>query len=148
MLAVKLYNTTIPSDIRRIGSTVCEIIELLNKALTGIDENIAFDIRVILNELLINAIKHGNKGDICKVVHITAGMLGSSYVFIMVRDEGDGYDYRCILDKCRDIFDETGYCGLKETGRGIMIVASLCERVKFSRSGSRITVLKKVRSEI
>ena len=57
-----------------------------------IDEELFYDIRLILDELIINGAKHGNK--CCKDKKVFLNVkLNNNEISIKVRDEGIGIDY-------------------------------------------------------
>ena len=62
-----------------------------------LDDCVKFELKVILNELILNAIKHGNKNEFSKKVKISVSISKSGYVFFLIEDEGEGYDYKCKL---------------------------------------------------
>lgn len=141
MLSVEALNFEISSDINSISSTVSGVMQYLDASSFNINECLIFDIRVILNELLINSIFHGNKKDLDKKIIIRVGVSKKGYFFIFVEDEGKGYDFKRFLNR------ETPHQELtemKEYGRGVMIIENLCDRIKFNRKGNKVIVLKKI----
>jgi serine/threonine-protein kinase RsbW len=139
-----IYNKCIPSSINRIGDTVVEVISSIEKSYGPIDESTLFDLKVILNEIVMNAVKHGNREDVNKLVKVHAGINSNGYALIVVEDEGGGYDYGCL---CRGHGPKGNGCDVfsfQESGRGIMLVNSLCDRVKVNARGNRIMVVKKL----
>lgn len=146
MKTCKLYNATVPSDINNVCHIVMDIIMYFQEYLGALQEDCIFEFKVILNELIINAMRHGNKGVESKQVHIAAGISEKGYVFIIIEDQGEGYDYRRLLHKqcCFSDVLDTDVCDMKETGRGIMIVKSLCDCIKYNKKGNKVVVLKKV----
>jgi serine/threonine-protein kinase RsbW len=64
-------------------------------------------------------------------------------MFLIVEDFGIGYNYSEILNKCSNI--DKCVDTIKECGRGILIVKSLCDNVKFNRQGNKIVILKKLK---
>lgn len=144
MKALDIYNKCIPSCINRIGEMVADILESIEKSYGQVDECALFDLRVVLNEILLNAIKHGNRGDETKLVKVYTGITSEGYALIAVEDEGSGYDYGCICSGHNPIAADHDICDCKENGRGIMIVKSLCDSVEVNARGNKITVLKKL----
>jgi len=140
----------IPSNVDIVGITVKEIIQYLEAVCGYIDDDVLFDLRVILNELILNAIIHGNKADMNKYVKITTGLAKGNYIYMVVTDDGEGYDYEYLLKKCEILkkcevpYDDYNINYLSETGRGILIIKSLCEKVKFNEKGNKVVVLKKL----
>lgn len=147
MKTLKTYLCKIPSNVDCLCSAVKDIIAYLNDTYGTIDESVLFEVKVILNELILNAIKHGNKECCEKLVKISAGVTMDERAFIIIEDEGDG----CLdlsgfnEDRCRD--EPIDFFNLKETGRGIIIVNSLCDRVKFNKKGNKIVILKKLKRQ-
>ena len=145
MKTLKSYKNKIPSDIKAVCVTINEIIEFFQSNLGPISEYNLFELKVILNELIINAVKHGNKCDPLKFVSIDAGICPQNYVYMVVEDQGEGYDYKSMAScENSDTYSEGCLFDLKETGRGILIVKSLCENVKFNEKGNKIVVFKKI----
>lgn len=144
---MKSFNTRIPCDIQQVGQVVGYILHNLDDRYGKLDECVSFELRLILNELVLNAIKHGNKCDIGKSVKISVGMLKDHHVVLAVEDEGEGYDYSTVysctgVTDC--ILDEDDIFSMKETGRGMLLVKNLCDRIKFNKKGNRVIILKKV----
>lgn len=142
--ALKMYTSIIPSNIANIGDTVNDIIYYLQTNIKQIDESELFEFKVILNELIINAIKHGNKEQCNKYVKIAAGITKDNSTFFIIEDEGEGYDCKCFDSKSSDITDFFSLCDAKETGRGILIVSNLCDRLRFNFRGNKVVVYKKI----
>jgi serine/threonine-protein kinase RsbW len=124
---------------------VDDIVGFIRECDRNVNDNVIFDVKVILNELFQNAIKHGNKGDNSKFVKVKAEIVNNS-VFFIIEDEGEGYNYNynCINGKCVETDDVTSFMSLKESGRGMLIVKSLCEKVTFNKKGNKVIVLKKL----
>ena len=147
MKTTEAYTFKVNSDIRNINCIVKEIILYLQDLYGDISESIVYEIKVILNELITNAVKHGNKLDINRFVTISVGVAGDMNIFFIVEDEGEGYDYKCFM-KClnnniQGIFE---LCNMKETGRGLFIVKSLSDSIRFNSKGNKIIVLKRINS--
>lgn len=84
------------------------------------------DIAIAVSEAVNNAMQHGNKLDGRKKVHI-AYYLCSRYLRIVVQDEGTGF----APDKIPDPRKKENL--LKVSGRGILIIRHLMDRVSFKR---------------
>lgn len=135
-------NLEINSDINSIGSAVFGVMQYLDELCPDIDDCLIFEIKVVLNELLVNSVKHGNKMDPNKKVLLRAGLTCSGYFYAYVEDEGAGYDYNKYL---KQINLHSNISEIKGTGRGILIADKLCDRIKFNSKGNKIVVLKKVK---
>lgn len=144
MKTSKVYNNRIPSDINCICRVIKEIVDFLQNYFGAVEENSLFELKVILNELLLNAIKHGNKEQFNKYVKITAGIDYNHHVYLIIEDQGEGYNYTCLEQSnlpCDEILD---ICNMKETGRGILIVKNLCDNVRFNKRGNKIVIIKSI----
>lgn len=146
MKTLKAYCCIIPSDLSCVCNTVKQIIEYLSVTAGPIDEGTVFEIKVVLNELLVNAIKHGNREVTDKSIKINAGITKNNELYIIVEDEGEGYNYM-FPGPCEKHMQENCFDYLEETGRGIFIVKNLCEKVKFNNKGNKVVILKKILKE-
>jgi serine/threonine-protein kinase RsbW len=102
----------------------------------GFDPQSAFAIKLALEEALINAIKHGNKLDPAKKVHVEAKITPKA-ARICIEDEGPGFDRKAIPDPTAD----ENLC--KCSGRGILLIEAYMNSVKFTNRGRRITMIKR-----
>jgi serine/threonine-protein kinase RsbW len=125
---------------RRIPSELAEghrILEELLERLRG--ENWTsrdiFGIRLALEEAVVNAIKHGNRLDASKQVHVLCKST-SEKVWIKIADEGPGFDPQAVPD-CTDA--EHIEC---PNGRGIMLMRNFMSRVEYNERGNVVTMEK------
>ncbi len=109
----QIIKKNIKSDINLVNDVINEILSLIDKE---IGEDNLFDIRLILSELIINSIKHGNKNDINKNTDISL-YIDDNFIEMSVGDEGDGFTYSRNLDACT-------FC---ESGRGLLLVEGLSD---------------------
>jgi serine/threonine-protein kinase RsbW len=133
----------IPADTAYIGYSVEKIVNFLQTNIK-LTEELIFEIKVILNELIINAVVHGNKKDKSKKVHIKAGICNNSEVYIIVEDEGEGIAAKiedCNLKKGEQ--EELEVFCLNESGRGLAITSALCDCIKRNKKGNKVIILKK-----
>jgi serine/threonine-protein kinase RsbW len=142
--SLDIYSTSVPSSINSIGKVVDEFITNLQKSCVDVADCILFELRVVLNEVLINAVRHGNGEDVSKVVKVDACISGQGTVLIIVEDEGGGYDFNYICNCRKPLQDIPDSLDIGESGRGIMIVRSLCDDVKVNARGNKIVLTKKL----
>jgi serine/threonine-protein kinase RsbW len=102
----------------------------------GFTPDSVFAVRLALHEALINAIKHGNRLDPVKKVHVKA-VLTPARAHIIVEDEGPGFDRKIIPDPTRGENLE------KCSGRGILLIESYMDKAKWTRHGRRLTMVKR-----
>ena len=107
------------SDINNVKMTVEEILDSIKNI---VNENTFFNTKVILNELIINSILHGNQRDKNKQVIINL-LINNSCVTIEVSDEGTGNFYK------KKTCGEYDFC---ESGRGLMLVEGLSDKLEVS----------------
>ena len=100
--------------------------------LAGLDEEARHWVNVAVRESVINAIKHGNRNDNQKRVHVEFTPLASSQapggVAIRVRDEGPGFD----PEKVPDPLAPENL--LKGSGRGIFLIRSFMDEMVLQRA--------------
>ncbi len=102
----------------------------------GFNPNSIFATRLALEEALVNAIKHGNKLDPSKKVFVEARVTGDR-VEIEVEDQGPGFDRSSVPDPTA----EENLC--KCSGRGILLIESYMNDVRWDRGGRRIHMTKR-----
>jgi serine/threonine-protein kinase RsbW len=141
---LKIYSCKISGDVSIVIYVVNDIIRRLQNTYGPIEEYTLFELKVILNELILNAIKHGNKNDCSKPIKVLAGLTKSDNAVVLVEDSGKGFDYNCIMNSNQDGSEIDDICNLKETGRGILIVKNLSNRMKYNYKGNRVIVIKKL----
>ena len=110
-----------------IESTTQAVGEALNEALQALSDNQwyasgeSFCMRLCLEEALVNAVVHGNKGEAERKVEIRI-LEEDDHCHILVSDEGDGFDPAAIaMADC----DEMG-------GRGVCLIKHYMEHVHFN----------------
>jgi len=118
---------------------------LCTKLLEGrsVPEETRHWILMALREALANAIKHGNRQDLTKHVHLEMDVVADTLV-IAIRDEGIGFDPEAVGDP---LAPENR---LKTSGRGIFYMRTFMDDVRFERhaAGGMEIVLKKNLGEI
>ena len=96
------------------------------------NEELAFKLKIILNELVNNCFIHSESGS---YVRILAKCKENCICFALI-DDSEGFDYSK-LDKA-DFSSED--IQLKECGRGIHIVRKLSDTLKYNRRGNVIAI--------
>lgn len=139
MKVLKLCDLRITSELSNIRNSVNNIVNFIFETHGPLKEHVLFEIKVILNELLQNAIRHGNKEDREKQVKIRVGVSDNNVYFI-IEDEGEGFTNRC--GEQQESFVDM--CDMKENGRGLIIVSNLCDRVKYNIKGNKVVILKRL----
>jgi serine/threonine-protein kinase RsbW len=123
-----------PSDLKFLD----DVLNLLNDRLLklGIIGPEDSEVLIALDEAIVNAVKHGNRCDPLKVVHITAEFDESGAHFT-IRDEGEGFAREKVPDP-------TDPCRLLEpSGRGLLLINHIMDNVCYNPSGNEIQMFKR-----
>ncbi|MEP6470825.1 MAG: ATP-binding protein [Acidobacteriota bacterium] len=117
---------------------------LCGKLLDGRDvsEETKHWLLMALREALANAIKHGNRQDTSKRIHLEMDVVGQN-LQISIRDEGEGFDPTAVDDP---LAPENR---LKTSGRGIFYMKTFMDDVRFRRvegGGMEIVLTKNLGS--
>lgn len=138
-------------DMKSDLSYIQEINELIANLYenTDLSEDRIEDIRFILNEVISNAVEHGNKSDASKLVHINATLYEDRLEF-QIEDEGEGFDINTVPDPSK-VIDKliAGDTNVPEIenrerpgGWGIFMIKSMADQVEFNEKGNKITLTK------
>jgi serine/threonine-protein kinase RsbW len=112
------------------------ITELEEKWLAcGVDDKTAFGLRLALEELLTNAIKHGNKGNPDLKATVDCAILPGA-IEISVSDEGLGFDHCSMPDPTEKENLE------KQGGRGLYLVKKFTDRIEFLNDCRTVKITK------
>lgn len=126
----------IPSDPHRIA----EADEFLEHTLRrhGVPESLVTDVAIASTELVNNAIVHGNKSNPGKMVTIEI-IFTSTDLTVRVADQGEGFNPQEIPDP---LAEENL---LREVGRGVFIVRSLMDELRYEpgADGGTVVVARK-----
>jgi serine/threonine-protein kinase RsbW len=111
----------------------------------GLDDDDRHWVGVAVRESVINAIKHGNRNDASKHVHVDfeTSANGVPQISIRVRDEGEGFDPTEIADP---LAPENL---LKASGRGIFLIRNFMDHVLVQRApegGMEIRMTKRAQA--
>ncbi len=97
----------------------------------GLPKSNFYRIYLCVSEAVINSIEHGNKSDENKKVNIEVQCEGKE-LNITIKDEGKGID----IEKITDPTEKSNL--KKESGRGIHIIRSYCDKYEFEKNKSFI----------
>jgi serine/threonine-protein kinase RsbW len=139
---VKAVTYTIKHEIKKLADTIDLMLEDI-KSKGFISEEMLFEVKVILNELIVNAFCHGNDCDPEKLVFVTLKLINNEYLYISVKDQGHGI-MENVNVKLLDVYADMANKLLCQHGRGLLIVTKLCINVKFSRNGNKVSVIKRL----
>jgi serine/threonine-protein kinase RsbW len=102
----------------------------------GFDPDSVFAVKLALEEAMINAIKHGNKLDPAKKVHIDA-TINDREAKITIEDEGPGFNRATVPDPTAE--ENLTKC----SGRGLLLMETYMTSVEYSNKGRKVHMLKR-----
>jgi serine/threonine-protein kinase RsbW len=126
MNSIKVHFPSLDENIRIVESFIDNAKEKFN-----LDDDIYGNIMVAVTESVNNAIRHGNKSDKKKNVHLTLS-LNDNLIRFIVKDEGIGFDYHNLPDPTSPENID------KPSGRGIFLMKHLSDEVTFKNKGSEV----------
>ena len=126
----------ISSNLKSIKSVINDLLSHLQSLKAS--EADVFDIRLCLEEVLINAIKHGNKFNENYKVRISS-IFNNDSIIISVEDQGNGFDHNKVPDPAKE------ENLLRTGGRGIFLIKHLMDKVEFNKKGNIIKMTKQLR---
>lgn len=127
--AAKLYTLQLPSTVESIAELELLIEEIADTY--QVSEDTFANMMTCLNEVVMNAIVHGNKSDPAKKVIINAEIENKRVIWT-VADEGPGFDYNHLPDPTAEENLEN------LTGRGVFIVKHLADQCVFNDKGNEV----------
>ena len=125
---------TMPSELKHLDC----VLDYLNERMLrlGIVNAEDSEVLIALDEAIVNAIKHGNKCDPRKAVHIVAEFNAQGVRFT-VSDEGNGFERE-------NVPDPTEASRLLEPhGRGLLLINHIMDEVSFNHCGNRLEMFKR-----
>ncbi len=120
------YSGSVTSDLECIKFFLDEILVQMENYIK--DQETIFDLRLILNELVLNGAIHGNKLSKSKEVSLEIS-LKNGVMQISVEDEGDGIE--CSINE----YDPSE---MKCCGRGLIIVDRLSDKLLIEKNKIRV----------
>src|SRR5918993_5668735 len=124
----------LPSDLALMNGVLEYLQERVAKL--GLIKPDRSNLFVALDEAFVNAVKHGNKNDLTKLVKITAELSPGEASFT-VEDEGEGFNVHEIPDPCdpANLF--------KSSGRGVLLIYNIMDEVEYNAQGNRVKMVKR-----
>jgi serine/threonine-protein kinase RsbW len=121
----------------RHSSEIIPVIEDIVAALdaAGYSNKETFGVRLALEEALVNAIKHGHKGDPSKEVHLRY-RLSHECLLAEIEDQGPGFNPADVPDPFAPENLE------RPCGRGLLLMRNYMTWVRFNPTGNRVTMCR------
>jgi len=121
----------IPSDMTNLFRAE-QLIDTIAEDLK-IGDELYGNISVCVVEAVSNAIQHGNKFDVTKIVILNYEYTESDLTFV-IEDEGKGFNMESVPDPTLPENVEN----IK--GRGIFLITHLSDKIEFDKMGAKITI--------
>ncbi len=138
MLKHSSKQAVIPSDTLAARSVQMRIVEALEELDYPMPD--VMGVRLALEEVLMNAIKHGNKMDPAKVVRIQYEIT-REHVAIEVEDQGEGFCPANVPDPTLpENLERPG-------GRGVFLIHRFMSSVEYNSRGNLVR-MKKIRTQV
>jgi serine/threonine-protein kinase RsbW len=124
----------LPSDIALMPSVLDFIIA--RAAAHNLAEPGDMHLFIALDEAFVNAVKHGNKNDVAKLVRVAVDLNNEEARFT-IEDEGEGFDLRQVPDPraAENLF--------KTSGRGVLLMQNIMDEVRYNARGNQLTMVKR-----
>lgn len=148
MIAISLPSAQPKWSTMSFPSTLylCPVLDLL---LANIPEQLQPEIRLGLQEALVNAAKHGNNLDPSKTVVVQFSVTKEGYSWV-ISDQGSGFTNhpanRCNYDDHCD--DHSLSClppDEAENGRGLCILHQIFDQVHWNHQGTQLKLSKQIK---
>ena len=123
----------VPSVLSEVQKTSEKVLSFLKPL--ALNEAVLFDIRLCLEEALINAMKYGNKLKEDLPVRLEVER-GKDEIRIRIEDQGGGFKPKN-LKACTE--DENL---LKNRGRGVYLIHQFMDKVVYSPKGNSLLMVK------
>ncbi len=128
-----IISESLPSRLEAVGQFSTKVVDSLRKIGFSMEE--LFDVKLCLDEALINAIKHGNKfnPELNVEVRIEAK---DEVLAITVKDHGEGFDFTQIPNPTEE--DNLH----RNSGRGVFLIKKHMDKVEHFDCGRTIKMIK------
>lgn len=117
---------------------LCPILDLL---LAEIPAKLQAELRLGLQEALVNAAKHGNNLDPSKKVVVRFSLIDNQYWWV-ISDQGQGFNH------VSEEEDPTDYLPSDEaeSGRGMCLLHQIFDQVEWNRKGTELRLCKQTKN--
>jgi anti-sigma regulatory factor (Ser/Thr protein kinase) len=112
---------------------------ILDRLMAQVPRRWQAEVRLGLQEALVNAVKHGNHLDPRKVISVRYKTLGNQYWWV-IEDEGGGFDFQ----KCCGKTVDEGDAATSDCGRGLYILDQIFDEVKWTHGGRELHLCKRI----
>ncbi len=133
-----VFETSFFSDTYRVRQVVNGVLDFICQHHPAVSTEDLSDVKLMLSELLFNAVIHGNQMDTNKRINVYVE-LKEDALYASISDEGPGFDHVALLSQFEYEQNLTG-----ESGRGIRLVYALADDMAFNGTGNEIKFYKRM----
>lgn len=128
------------SSLRQVGTAVESMLEEMTKH--GFSERELFGMRLVLDEAIINSIKHGHQFDESKQVKINYDFDHENQDFtVVVEDQGEGFNPNDVADPLLEENLE------RPCGRGVFLMRHYTTWMQYNDKGNVVMLCKRKESQ-
>ncbi|MFC4098427.1 ATP-binding protein [Paenibacillus xanthanilyticus] len=113
--------------------------ESLSKLARDLFDDLGGLVEIALSEALQNAVNYGDRNTI---VTVRAALVNHRRLVVRIKSIGPGFDAEAYLQKANRF--EWVEEEFKESGRGLMIICSVFDRVRFNKKGTDFLLIKAI----
>jgi serine/threonine-protein kinase RsbW len=117
------------------------LVPILDLLLAEIPPQWRAEVRLGLQEALVNAAKHGNKLDPNKTILVRFSVFADQYWWV-ISDQGGGFKPP---RSSEDALEQCVSCEENECGRGLFILHQVFDKVQWNRQGTELRLCKRVK---
>lgn len=136
----KVFSRRLDSDLSLKNTCLDEILAILQEKHL-LDEEESSWARLCIDEVLVNAIVHGNKEEKSKKVDVALFVTPQVWS-IRVEDEGEGFKTESLPQMNSPDYEEA------EHGRGIILLQGYMDEIWYYDKGNRVQITKYKRSKL
>jgi serine/threonine-protein kinase RsbW len=125
---------------QEIFRTTAEIFPLLDRIIgelrnSGYNDREVFGVRLALEEAMVNAVRHGNRGDPSKEASLRYHVV-ADHVLAEVEDQGPGFNPAAVPDPLApENLERPG-------GRGMLLMRCYMTWVRYNAAGNRVSLFR------
>ncbi len=130
-----MHKTIVIKASSEIACKLCrEIVEQIDT--NSFSQKDIFNIKLAIEEAMINAVEHGNQLDTKKNITIDYSITSETFE-ISITDDGEGFQPNMVPDPRED---ENIH---RVTGRGIVLMKALMDSVEYNERGNSVHMFKR-----